>query len=155
MRTAVVLTGILSLALTVPAAAKPGGNGKGQAKHEHIGKQGHGKASAGDRVRRDSAGERYRDGDRYRDGRYAGDGRACPPGLAKKGNGCLPPGQAKKRFAVGDRLPASYSYYNLPEQYRDDYRDTADDLYRYSDGYAYRIDRRTRVVEEVIRLLGL
>ncbi len=30
----------------------------------------------------------------------------CPPGLAKKNNGCLPPGQAKKRYAVGHPLPA-------------------------------------------------
>ena len=29
----------------------------------------------------------------------------CPPGLAKKNNGCLPPGQAKKRYAVGRALP--------------------------------------------------
>jgi len=29
----------------------------------------------------------------------------CPPGLAKKNNGCLPPGQAKKRYRVGQRLP--------------------------------------------------
>jgi hypothetical protein len=29
----------------------------------------------------------------------------CPPGLAKKQNGCLPPGQAKKRYAVGHALP--------------------------------------------------
>jgi hypothetical protein len=29
----------------------------------------------------------------------------CPPGLAKKDNGCLPPGQAKKRYAVGRPLP--------------------------------------------------
>lgn len=28
----------------------------------------------------------------------------CPPGLAKKHNGCLPPGQAKKRYAVGRPL---------------------------------------------------
>jgi len=28
----------------------------------------------------------------------------CPPGLAKKENGCLPPGQAKKRYAVGRPL---------------------------------------------------
>jgi len=27
----------------------------------------------------------------------------CPPGLAKKNNGCLPPGQAK-RYTVGQRL---------------------------------------------------
>ena len=29
----------------------------------------------------------------------------CPPGLAKKHNGCLPPGQAKKRYVVGHPLP--------------------------------------------------
>src|SRR5512143_2012480 len=29
----------------------------------------------------------------------------CPPGLAKKHNGCLPPGQAKKRYAVGRAMP--------------------------------------------------
>lgn len=30
----------------------------------------------------------------------------CPPGLAKKGNGCLPPGQAMKRYNVGQALPS-------------------------------------------------
>ena len=29
----------------------------------------------------------------------------CPPGLAKKGNGCLPPGQARKLWVVGQPLP--------------------------------------------------
>ena len=28
----------------------------------------------------------------------------CPPGLAKKNNGCLPPGKARKRYIVGQRL---------------------------------------------------
>jgi len=28
----------------------------------------------------------------------------CPPGLAKKHNGCLPPGQAKKGYVVGQPL---------------------------------------------------
>ena len=28
----------------------------------------------------------------------------CPPGLAKKNNGCMPPGQAKK-WAIGQPLP--------------------------------------------------
>jgi len=37
----------------------------------------------------------------------------CPPGLAKKNNGCLPPGQAKK-WAVGQPLPADLRHYNLP-----------------------------------------
>ena len=37
----------------------------------------------------------------------------CPPGLAKKNNGCLPPGQAKK-WAVGHRLPPDVIFYHLP-----------------------------------------
>ncbi|MHB1219294.1 MAG: hypothetical protein ACYC1L_13955 [Alphaproteobacteria bacterium] len=37
----------------------------------------------------------------------------CPPGLAKKNNGCMPPGQAKK-WAVGQRLPGDVVYYDLP-----------------------------------------
>ena len=31
-------------------------------------------------------------------------GRECPPGLAKKSRSCLPPGHAKKRYAVGTPL---------------------------------------------------
>jgi hypothetical protein len=30
---------------------------------------------------------------------------SCPPGLAKQNNGCLPPGQARKRYVVGQPLP--------------------------------------------------
>lgn len=37
----------------------------------------------------------------------------CPPGLAKKGNGCMPPGQAKK-WALGQRLPRDVIFYDLP-----------------------------------------
>lgn len=33
----------------------------------------------------------------------------CPPGLAKKGNGCQPPGQAKK-WKLGQPLPRDISY---------------------------------------------
>jgi len=38
----------------------------------------------------------------------------CPPGLAKKNNGCLPPGQAKKMWAIGRPLPAGVYYEQLP-----------------------------------------
>ncbi|MDP2416073.1 MAG: hypothetical protein U1D25_03050 [Hydrogenophaga sp.] len=37
----------------------------------------------------------------------------CPPGLAKKGNGCLPPGQAKK-WRVGRPLPSDVIYHAVP-----------------------------------------
>ena len=38
----------------------------------------------------------------------------CPPGLAKKDNGCLPPGQAKKQWEVGRPLPREVYYEELP-----------------------------------------
>ena len=37
----------------------------------------------------------------------------CPPGLAKKNNGCMPPGQAKK-WQVGRPLPRDVIFYDLP-----------------------------------------
>jgi Ni/Co efflux regulator RcnB len=37
----------------------------------------------------------------------------CPPGLAKKKNGCMPPGQARK-WHVGKRLPRDVRYYEVP-----------------------------------------
>jgi hypothetical protein len=39
----------------------------------------------------------------------------CPPGLAKKANGCLPPGQARKRYVVGRRLPSTVVYSPVPQ----------------------------------------
>lgn len=43
---------------------------------------------------------------------YAGAGK-CPPGLAKKNNGCMPPGQARK-WAVGQPLPREVVVYEVP-----------------------------------------
>ena len=37
----------------------------------------------------------------------------CPPGLAKKNNGCLPPGQAKK-WRRGEPLPPGVIFHDLP-----------------------------------------
>jgi Ni/Co efflux regulator RcnB len=48
----------------------------------------------------------------YYEREYHG-GKACPPGLAKKHNGCLPPGQARK-WAVGQPLPRDVVYYPVP-----------------------------------------
>ena len=40
----------------------------------------------------------------------------CPPGLAKKGNSCLPPGQAKKQqlWVIGQPLPPAVVYERVP-----------------------------------------
>ena len=37
----------------------------------------------------------------------------CPPGLAKKNNRCMPPGQAKK-WRVGRQLPRGVIFHDLP-----------------------------------------
>jgi Ni/Co efflux regulator RcnB len=39
----------------------------------------------------------------------------CPPGLAKKRNGCVPPGQARK-WAIGRPLPRDVIFYDVPPQ---------------------------------------
>lgn len=39
----------------------------------------------------------------------------CPPGLAKKNNGCMPPGHAK-RWQIGRPLERDIIYYDLPPQ---------------------------------------
>lgn len=41
----------------------------------------------------------------------------CPPGLAKKDNGCMPPGQAKK-WQVGQPLQQNVTYYTVPQSLR-------------------------------------
>ncbi len=88
--------------------------------------------------------------------RFAGFDRGCPPGLARKGNGCLPPGQAKKLFGVGQRLqPAYFEGYRVPAAYQSFYYDTPDYYYRYDDdGYIYRADRGSDLISAIIPLFG-
>ena len=39
----------------------------------------------------------------------------CPPGLAKKGNGCIPPGQARK-WTMNKPLPPDVIFHDLPTE---------------------------------------
>jgi hypothetical protein len=57
-------------------------------------------------------------------------------------------------FAVGQPMPAGYDIYNVPYGYRDQYYDTPDALYRYSDGYVYQVDPETRLIAAAIELLA-
>ncbi|KQT08729.1 hypothetical protein [Ramlibacter sp. Leaf400] len=45
---------------------------------------------------------------------HYGGAKGCPPGLAKKNNGCMPPGHAKK-YHVGQPLPTAVVYYPVPQ----------------------------------------
>lgn len=99
------------------------GNGKGD-KHERNerkeARDGRGNERQGDRrdERHGGGSIEFRFGDDNRrlvNDYYGTQFRAgkCPPGLAKKNNGCLPPGQAKK-WRKGYALPHDLRYYDLP-----------------------------------------
>jgi len=75
-----------SAAMTTPAAAKPG--------------KGHG-PSESDHSSSVNVSITLGDADRSIVRDYYSAQQNCPPGLAKKHNGCLPPGIAKKRYEVG------------------------------------------------------
>ena len=86
---------------------------------------------------------------------YVGYGAGgCPPGLAKKNNGCLPPGQAKKLYNIGQRWPGGYGYkwnYNqIPYDMRAQYGFDPRYNYYYGDGYIYRVDPATMVISQVV-----
>lgn len=76
----------------------------------------------------------------------------CPPGLYMKNNGCLPPGQAKK--LIGSVLPAAIVSSSMPIALSSLYPDTANSYYRYNDGYMYRVDRGSNLVNALLPLLG-
>lgn len=88
--------------------------------------------------------------------RFSGYDRSCPPGLAKKGNGCMPPGQAKKHFTRGQRIERDwFDGYRVPVAYQSFYQDTPDYYYSYDDsGYIYRADRGSDLISAIIPLFG-
>jgi hypothetical protein len=92
----------LALAAAPALAAPPewAGQGKGQGKGG-----GKGKAKHFDSDRRVAVRSYYEEEFR---------GGFCPPGLAKKHNGCMPPGQAKKQWRMGQPLPRDVVMYDLP-----------------------------------------
>ncbi len=126
----IILAGLASIAVTTPALAQPG-HGKG-----------HGNNHGGQHASREGWGT------------YGAWGNACPPGLRKKQNGCMAPGQARKRYNTGQRWNDSYgtrwSYNQLPYDYRQQYNLDPNDRYYYRDGYIYRVDTRTSLVEQVL-----
>src|SRR5882757_3263567 len=97
--TALVLGAVISLGIAPALAEKPewAGEGKGQGK-------GKGRAKHFDDDRRGHVRSYYEE--EFRGGH-------CPPGLAKKHNGCMPPGQAKK-WRVGQPLARDVVIYDVP-----------------------------------------
>ena len=78
----------------------------------------------------------------------------CPPGLAAKDNGCMPPGQVRSAWGYGAPLRSQYADAYLPGQYRAWYPDNDQYYYRYGDGYAYRVGRSDNLVSGLFPLSG-
>ena len=93
MRRTVALVLVLSFAGSLPLSAQKPGKGKGQSKGNSQDTQ---VTVVFNDLQRGAARSYFVDA--YGKGN-------CPPGLAKKNNGCLPPGQAKKRYVIGHSLP--------------------------------------------------
>lgn len=81
--------------------------------------------------------------------------KGCPPGLAKKHNGCNPPGQVKNhrdhdddrrdRYRAGDRIDGDVVILRNPDRYG-----LPDGTYYRNDDVVYRVDPETRKVLNVI-----
>ena len=56
-------------------------------------------------------------------------------------------------YGVGQLLPASYGYYNVPYAYRSQFVDNDDYYYRYAPGAIYQVDRGTTLISAVAALL--
>ena len=128
MRQLPLLAGAVALGIAAPALGKPG-NGQGHGNPHAYGVQGPvGYGVAG-----------------------------CPPGLAKKPVRCMPPGQAKKIYGVGQRLPMGFGsplgFNQIPYDLRHQYGLIPDGRYYYGDGYLYRVDPRTMLVQQAIAAL--
>ena len=185
MRKMLLCAGAAMMAISMPAAAEMQGKGRGAGPKVHSpSHQGavvsHGNARTDNRAdirasnRTGASVDRTRDWrddrreaalrdrrlDRDRDGIEDRDearwrGEACPPGLAKKSPSCLPPGQARDMYDVGQRLPSGYRYVPVPEEYWDDIPDYDPDAYRYyyDEDRVYVVDPSTSVIRSIIDLI--
>ena len=106
MRRCIALTLALSLASLLTVSAQKPNSGKGKGQHKGSGKSPDAHVTVVFNDTQRGAAQSY-----FVNTYGRGN---CPPGLAKKNNGCLPPGQAKKRYVVGQPLPKGIVLAELP-----------------------------------------
>jgi hypothetical protein len=153
MNTLILFAGAAAFVLGAPAFAQPAHSNAHQGKAQSAKSQGKAHGTAHSRAHGRHV-VTMRDGTRL----FAPDARgACPPGLAKKNNGCMPPGQARQLFNVGQRYDHRYGhawrYDQIPYHLRSQYSFDRSGRYYYRDGYLYRVDPRTMLVQQVVSAL--
>ena len=109
-----VTAAVLAVGIAFPLQSAAAGKGKGKPDHGQSEQRydrrddsgnGNVRVSVGFDTRQQTIVREYY-GNEFKGGR-------CPPGLAKKHNGCMPPGQAKK-WHRGAPLPRDVVFYELP-----------------------------------------
>ena len=131
----IVALAITSLFIAGPAFAKghedgEKGNGNGNGKHSEKHEQKEQEKSEKRAEKREDKREGKREVTVIQPGSYFndqnrtyvrqyytenyGNGKRCPPGLAKKNNGCMPPGQARN-WVVGQPVPRGVTVYSVPQ----------------------------------------
>jgi hypothetical protein len=133
MKQALILAGVAALAIAGPANAKPD-HAKGHGNHKAMNHGKQGKHSM-----------------------WGYNTRSCPPGLAKKNEMCMPPGQYKKMYNVGQRYNRDFGYawnYNqIPYDLRNQYGFQPNYNYYYRNGYLYQVDPRTQLIQQVVNAI--
>ena len=145
MKNVIVLAAAAMLVAVAPAAAKPD-EGRGNGNHAMMGKGNPHKAG--------KSGRDTHHGEPHKRTHAFNARSSCPPGLARKGNGCMPPGQAKKLYNVGQRYNRNagniWSYNQIPDHLRSRYSFNQSDRYYYNSGYVYQVDPKTMLIRQVI-----
>ncbi|MBA3013200.1 MAG: RcnB family protein [Proteobacteria bacterium] len=120
---ALIFTGICSTNTALAGKSAEGGGKKGQhhkqekmsGNHKDNRNSDHGKSYEKNKHSPQRGGHFSEQKQMFIHNYYSGQFRKghCPPGLAKKGNRCIPPGHAKK-WSKGRRLPTEVVFYELP-----------------------------------------
>ena len=122
---ALVIAGILAAGPVLADNSDKGGKGNKGGKHERMDRRDDQRGERGDdnNSRRDRDGQSNAKRGHFEDRQHVVvreyyveqfRGARCPPGLAKKHNGCMPPGQARK-WQMGRPLAREVVYYEVPQ----------------------------------------
>ena len=168
MRKFLLIAGAATLAVALPTVADAQGRGNGRGNAARAEQQvrvnanrdrdrARARAEARAQARAQRSFDRNGDGiDDRAQNRYGG--AACPPGLANRTPACIPPGQARRIFREGQRVPTNYraftSYNDIPLEIRQRYNIPDGSNYIYRDNSVYVVNPRTRLITDIINLLG-
>ena len=127
----IVALALASLFIAGPVFAKDKGDGDGEGRGKHSQKREDKEDKRADKEdRREDKRAEKRERKDIQQGTYFNDqqrtyvreyystnyndGKRCPPGLAKKNNGCMPPGQARN-WVVGQPVPRGVTVYSVAQ----------------------------------------